>query len=524
MSHSLLSPEWPDLRSVVLCSEESSDFQMLKGGVLDKHVANAILLGNVMMTLEALDNRQQAIAALRLFSQKKTTLDELGSMLSLTRERVRQIERGLIADLEPVLSNLRAAYIDEIDPTKSETGYICMLNELAPFGSRAIEKLGEGSIDFSQLGTKFELYEIEQGICFVPDKETVRNSILEWAKNKNQHGLFGIRNLPKDQFLLGSISETSIVRALELLNLTQLANGLWLQASSYVDAAVALLAQADREVSVEELSSQIDPSISTKSFRQRLMSDSRFAFPESGMVRLVAPGQDAVRPKSISELIGELVPEDGSSIELKTLIERVQSQRSAAESSIRAFASRYPFVLRRNLVFRSSKEVKRPKSQPARTKNLYKLPDGWAFRLTVNGEHLRGSSIPLPVSFVNAFNLSVESSLEFDDLQSQDKLWMNWDGSQPKARSIRSNLVSIGAEEGQEVMLLFCDGTFRASLIQQVANSGPEAIANLFPDLYGNSVERFLKDAFMCSELGGVPLLEAMKIRGEFDLIELFEG
>ena len=508
----------------MLCSDKSSGFFLLKGGVLDRRVANVILLGNVMTILESLDFRERTIAAHRLFSQTKTTLDGLGHMLSLTRERVRQIERRLVADLDPILSSLRAAYFDEIDSTKSETGYICMLNELAPFGSRAIEKLGESSIDFSQLGVKFELYEIEQGICFVPNKETVRNSILKWAKTKNEHGLFSIPDLPRDRIMQGSMSQPRIARALELLRLTKLANGLWLQASSYVEAASALLAQADREVSVEELLNQIDPSINTRSFRHRLMSDSRFAFPESGMVRLVAPGQDAVRPKSISELLGELVPEDGSSIELNTLIERIQSQRSAAESSIRAFASRYPFVLERNQVFRSSTEVKRPKSRPARTRNLYKMPDGWAFRLTVTSEHLRGSSVTLPVSFVSAFNLSVGSRLDFDDLQSQDRLWMSWDGSQPKARSIRSNLVFVGADVGREVMLLFCDGTFRVSLIQHDGNSGPESIANLFPDLYGKSVERFLKEAFMCTELGGVPLLEAMKIRGEFDLIELFEG
>lgn len=490
---------------------------------MDKQVSNALLLGNVMRTLESLDNREMAIASHRLFSQKKTTLDDLGQMLSVTRERVRQIERGLLATLEPVLNNLRAAYIDEIDPTKSETGYLCMLHELAPFGSRAIEKLGESSIDFSQLGAKFELYEIEQGVCFVPNKEKVKATILSWAKTQNQYGLFSIHDFPSELLIQGPMSQPSIIRAFEIMNLTQLANGLWLHASNYSDAAEALLAKASREVSVEDLLSQIDPSISTKSFRQRLMSDSRFAFPESGLVRLAAPGEGAVRPKSISKLIGELVPEDGSSIELATLIERVQSQRAAAESSIRAFASRHPFILERNLVFRASKHVKRPRSQPARTRNLYRMPDGWAFRLTVNSEHLRGSSITLPVAFVNAFNLSIGRNLDFEDLQTKEKLWMSWDGSQPKARSIRLNLLSIGAKVGQEVMLLFCDGTFKASIIRRGAKSGPEAIANLFPHLYGTSLGIFLREAFMCADLGGVPLIEAMKIRGELDLIELFE-
>lgn len=491
---------------------------------MDRRLNNVIFLDQLLSQLALMDDRDKTITCFRLFSRHKSTLDELGRLLNLTRERVRQLEHKLIAKLEPVLGKLRAIYQEEIDESRASVGYICMLNELAPFGERAIEKIGPGEVDFGLLGAKFGLYEVDQGVCFVPDKQRVKRSLLEWAQLQDGHGLFRLDDFPRELLGIAGISNDNLVLCLRMLNLTELSNGQWLQSSNYVDAAAALLAKSSALTQLLELRNQIDSNISIRSFRQRLMADERFAFPDPNQVRLAKDGQTSIRPKSIGTLIAEIVPDGESIVEFNAVVKHVQSQRTVAEASIRAYASRHPFSMEKGLVSRSLQRPKRPRSQPARTRNLFRLPSGWAYRLLVTSEHLRGSSITLPMSFTHAFNLSPDANLYFQDSQSDEPLWMNWDGSQPKARSIRRNLLEIGAQVGDQVMLIFSDSVFSISSIPQSSHSGPEAIAGLFPNLHGLSLDVFLREAFMCSELGGIPLLEAMKLRKEYDLIELFEG
>lgn len=476
-----------------------------------------------MKKISQLDSRDASILTLRLLAVKKTTLDEVGIQLNLTRERVRQIEHKLKKTLELELEQLRTIYRDELQRKVPGLGIICMLDQIAPFGPQAIERFGPGEINFPLLGQMFGFYEVVDGLCFVPNRESTKHNIVTTALEIHDSALFRIDEFPAGSITAGFVSSGNLLRALGLLGFNQLAEGRWIHNSNYVDAAAALLKGRGDLYPLESLRDSIDPTISLRSFRQRLMQDSRFSFPESGSVKLVEEGQIAERPMSISALIGEVVPADGTRISLQQVTEYVKSKRVAAESSIRAFASRPPFSLEKNFVLRANENVKRPRQQPCRTRNLYKLPNGWAIRLKVTGEHIRGSSITMPVSAVTAFNLELRSSIYFEDLQSDETLWLNWDGSQPKARSIRRNLLSIGADVGDEVMLVFWNDKFKVHKVPVAKQGGVDSLANLFPDLYGMSVDAFLHQAFMCRELGGVPLVEAMKLRREYDLITKFE-
>ncbi len=491
---------------------------------MDRLLSNVIYLERFMEKISGLDARDSAILSLRLLAEKKTTLDDVGKQLNLTRERVRQIEHKLTKALELDLEGLRAVYRDEVQTKAPRLGVVCMLNHIAPFGLNVAERFGPGQINFSHLGQVFGLYEIVDDICFVPNRESAKHHIVTSALEIHSSALFGIEEFPSGSITSGPVSSENLSRALELLGFTQLAEGRWIHSSNYVDAAAALLNGRGDLHPLESLRDSIDPTISLKSFRQRLMQDSRFSFPESGSVKLVEEGQIAERPMPISALIGEVVPEDGTGVTLDQVTEYVQSIRLAAESSIRAFASRPPFSLEKNFVFRTDEKVKRPRQQPCRTRNLYKLPNGWAIRVKVTGEHIRGSSITMPVSAVTAFNLELRSSLYFEDLQSDEALWLNWDGSQPKARSIRRNLLSIDAHVGDDVMLVFSNGTFKVHKVMASEQGGINSLAAIFPDLYGMSADAFLHQAFMCRELGGVPLIEAMKLRREYDLITRFES
>lgn len=491
---------------------------------MERSLKNALFLQNFMVSLTALSDREQWIITHRLLARRKMTLDLLGENLNLTRERVRQLESQLETSLQPLTEDLIELYKSEVSLLAPSGPFACMLGAVTPFGSRSVEATAAGEIDFANLGEKFGLYEIDEGICFVPSKGEVLTRLLSTAEVQRLNKLVRFSEVAWPEMVLGKMSPEKRVRFLELLGLTQINNDCWLESPNYVASAIALLELHDSPLLVEDLRNMIDPGISSRSFRNRLKDSKDFVFTDVDSVRLALPGESVAKLKSITELIEDIVSIDGESVSLAEVVESVQSKRSAAESSIRAYANRYPFMTKQNRVYRTEEDVRRPSQQPCRTRNLFKLPSGWAYRLQINSEHVRGSSITLPMSFVNAMGLDLNTEKEFKDLQSEELLWVRWDGSQPKARSIRRNLVSAGIQAGEWAMLCFVEDTFSIARIANSGKIGAEALAEMFPSLFNLQIEQFLRTVFMCDELGGAPLLEALRTRREFDLVELFES
>lgn len=491
---------------------------------MDTRLKNALFLQDLMHQLGALDERVRHILVFRVLAKNKKTLDDIGNALGLTRERVRQIEAKIDTDMAEQFLELRGIYQHELEKQPTPEAFVSMLGNLAPFGTRAQEHLAPGIIDFAWLGVKFGLYELDAGICFYPSKHDVYSCLRIQASRIRESGLFSLDEIDWDECTLGPVANFFKERALGILGFQKLSSGHWIESKNYLEAAAGLLELENGQTTLLALRDKIDPAISIKSFRQRLLSDDRFSLPDSQHVRLRAPNEELIRPESIQALIGEIVPSDGTKVPFAKVLEFVQSRRTAAESSVRAYASRYPFAVEQNMVLRSLSAVRRPGQHPSSTRNLFRLPDGWSYRLEVNSEHLRGSSVTIPAAFVNAFNLDIGPGLSFEDKATGGYLWMRWDGSQPKIRSIRQNLKNIGAQEGDWVLLTFSGNQFSVSRIQTNGLSGVDALERMFPNMYGIPREQFLYLALMCAELGGVPLLEAMKIRNEYDLIELFEG
>ncbi len=491
---------------------------------METQLANALFLQNFINDLESLDDRDRHIVVFRLLASDKSTLDEIGSRLGLTRERVRQLEKKLTKELEGPLIQLREIYASELTRKPRPEKFFCMLGEISPFGTRGVEAVNPGTVDFSLLGEKFELYEALEGICFVPSKLEVQQALIALVAKTRSSLLFLTEEVHWGEIQSGPVTEFHLERVLGLMGFERLACGYWLPKGSYVTAAAALLGLEDKPLRLESLRDMIDPAVSLRSLKQRLMNDERFTFPDPNTVRLTNEGERASKPDSIATLISQIVPEDGSFVGFSQVLEFVRSRREVAESSVRAYASRHPYRFEGNRVARSLSGPKRPRQHPSKTRNLYRLPDGWAYRLQVNSEHLRGSSITLPAAFVNAMNLEVDQDLEFQDLVAGETMWVRWDGGQPRARSIRKNLKYLVAKEDSWVVLHFRKHGFEVGVVQSDNLHGPDAIAAMFPHQYGLSRDEFLNQAFMCNQLGRVPLVEAMKLRREFDLVELFEG
>jgi hypothetical protein len=398
-----------------------------------------------------------------------------------------------------------------------------LASKVSPFGPGSEKIFDAGLVDFAQLGSKFGYYELLEGIAFVPSVGAVQAKIIGVARELRETGIFEISELPWELISSEPIDLGLGKKVLELLGFDSMEGELWIKSSNYLDKAFAMLSLLGGASSVGKLAASIDKKISPRSFKQRLSTDSRFVFPDSGVVRIREAVDELGNFQTVKEILESLVLENGPPLSIEVLIEHIKSMRKVSERSIRAYASRYPFSLKAGLVSRDL-IPNRPKAMPEKTRRLYRLSSGWAFRIEVTAEHLRGSSISLPMAAVNAFKLELEKQLNFADSTTDVPMWLKWTGGQPQARSIRANLMSANAEVGESFMCIFSSEKFSVFRIPLSNKTGLEALTEMFPETYGLSEQQFIYHALMCHELGKLPILDALRIRRERDLIDRFEG
>jgi len=85
----LLNDESPNLEETL---EDFNDGKITKN-FIEKAIAN-------------LNERERTIIKLRKLKEKSITLDEIGQMLKISKERVRQIETNALIKLKPTISDI----------------------------------------------------------------------------------------------------------------------------------------------------------------------------------------------------------------------------------------------------------------------------------------------------------------------------------------------------------------------------------------------------------------------------------
>lgn len=406
--------------------------------------------------LAKLNSRAVEILGDRLFADNPVTLDELGRRYDVTRERVRQIEAvargallGIIAEDGPLASLAQAA--------RTQIGLILPLDELL----RRIPSLGKRIESVAQpawrvLDRLDDAYEIEDGWCVLPTVTAVQATTqAQLQEQADQHGVVRLDDLTLIERNLDSRSELT---ASWLTYCGYIVDGDFVltRTNSVGDYAAAVLSLAGTPLGAQEIIDRFAFERNAGSLRNAMSSDDRFERVDRDRWALKEWGMETY--SGIRSLIREQIAANGGQIRLNDLIEFITGRYSVSASSVSSYASLAPFQLRDGMVRVAGTDRTAGKA-PARTRRLFRRSDGWAYRVRITKDHLRGSGSVAPMAIASVLGLKFGDTLHLESPLGPQSI--AWTGTQPSFGTVRRFLMDADIAAGTDAFLVINDdGTF----------------------------------------------------------------
>ncbi|MEW9529201.1 sigma factor-like helix-turn-helix DNA-binding protein [Microbispora sp. NPDC049125] len=412
-----------------------------------------------------LDDRQRAIARDRLYfdssqhpgqTAQRATLDELAQRFSVTRERIRQIERDLRDHVTAWLAGPDAAPLNaHLSWLRTRLGSAAPADDLAaavPWHRTELTTLAIPAWRFVR--TLLTGYEQVDGWLVAGGADELREKTRQ---------LFGDGPQPLDEAVsmvaqLG-IREDVGERWLGAVPQLRVLDGQvvpWPR--SVNDKAEAVLAVAGSPLAPEDIQARIGEDYSLVGIRNQLAGDERFIRLDRNKYGLRRWGGDEYL--GIREMIGREIERSGGEASVNTIVDSLTSRYDVTESSIRAYAGGPGFERTQRGWIKVAGQDQSGPYQPRRdvsmTRRCFRSRDGrWWHRVDVNAEHLRGSGSPLPTGF--AAHLGMAPGGQLTVSTAAGEVVISWH-NQPTIGSIRPVLANYNASEGDHVFLTVSDG------------------------------------------------------------------
>ncbi|SDT34686.1 RNA polymerase, alpha chain C terminal domain [Friedmanniella luteola] len=415
--------------------------------------------------LRMLDPRAAQILAARMFADKPVTLDQLGLKYEVTRERIRQIEGKATGTMRGFISE-SGALGEVAEAARSLIGTIRPLDELLeliPALGRNVETVGQPA--WRVLDRLDDAYQIEDEWCVVPTMtaaENITQTLLQERADK-----YGVARM--DEFDLIESSHPEKQAELTAAWITHCGyivdrNFVLTRTSSVNDYAAAILSIDGSPLSPQEIVDRFVFDRSPRSLGNALSGDDRFERVDRDRWALKEWGLDAYA--GIRSVIREQVARSGGRVKLTDLVEHITSRYSVSGSSVVVYAGAAPFITKDGMV-QLATEDQGARKAPERTRRLFRRPDGWAYRVRISNDHLRGSGSLAPHAIAAVLDLHAGETRQLHNpLGAQS---VAWTGLQPQFGTIRRFLMAEDVAAGAEAFLILQDdATFSFELARDL--------------------------------------------------------
>jgi hypothetical protein len=401
------------------------------------------------------DERYLAVLSSRILAfGEKATLQDLGTRFGLTRERIRQVE----VIIEKKLAH-RLSSSDNKD-------------------------FRDASLRFQdQLGFVFPAYRLETLQKLLSESEITRDHtlllpILVWSAGPyEQVGDFFVR-APAEKIVAqtrkairaltrrGPIKAVEVREPLARLGINEEFHRRWILGlgefrfldkylaswtGSLADKAEIVLNIRGCPMNREEISTEIGEVFNIDSLANRFSDDPRFCRTDPSHFGLKKWGLEEYS-SIVDELISEITQKGGEAT-AEYLVSTLTSKFHVSASSVKSYLAGPQFIgtSRGTILVRTEQEPFTPGRKIELTKHCYRLKTGWAYRITVDEDLLRGSGRPLPSAFAAQIGLTPSKKLA---LSSQNGvITVSWPGQQPSIGSLRSVVEKLGGVVGDYVFV-----------------------------------------------------------------------
>lgn len=435
------------------------------------------LAESLTMLLFSFDEREYAIATQRLMAEQPSTLDEIGKEFNITRERVRQIEKALrneittLLDGEFHLSERLAAMFEAEGPILRYATAARIIPEL----ESTVEP--EGLAILPLIGNLCSpTFSVSDGWLATPSiDDAVKLVKTDLPQAADEYGVVD---------LAPSASHANAEqRERETRNFTD-----WLTYSDVMlyknhailgrpqgDRAAAVLSVEQHPLTTEEIAERINAG-NARSLANRLAVDERIMRVDIGTWALREWGLEEY--SGIRQEIRERIERNGGSVRLDALVEELSSQFSISPNSVVTYASTLPFLSSHGVVTLADEErYDVPDANPYDVARMFRIPGGWALRITVNAEHARGSGSILPLAIANILHMRFGDTVELDSPLGVQSVY--WTGTSVGLGTIRRFVLDGMIQVGDEALLEFMDdGSFTVELVRPLnGNALHDALA-----------------------------------------------
>lgn len=472
--------------------------------------------------LGLLDPRAVQVLAGRLFADDPVTLDQLGQIHDVTRERIRQIEgkaRGImlsaISDTRPLAAVAGSArdLIGTIRPLDD-------LLELIPALGRNVKRVGQPA--WRVLDRLDDAYEIEEGWCVVPTltaARTVTQTLLQ--DRADQYGVVRIEELDLIETNHPENRDALTQRWLEGCGYLIDGSRVLTRTSSVGDYAAAILSMHGEPMSAQEIVNRFRYERTTGSLKNAMSIDDRFERVDRDSWALREWGMEAYG--SIRSVIRKELAKSDGAIDIDTLVERITGTYSVTSNSVIAYASTPPFELREGVVQAAagSRENRKP---PERTNRMYRRSDAWIYRVRINHDHLRGSGSVAPVAITTILGMEYGDKVQLASSLGDQAI--HWTGTQPSFGTIRRYLLEGDVAAGTEALLVMADDrTFNLEVIPEASGdpiADALALVGARTDLDMDAARQALAAAIcLPDDSPVVSIIGAYRDRGDGDVADL---
>lgn len=467
--------------------------QKLFGGVLDRLLEPAAPVAApvqqdkplpelVDALFAALDERQRAIARDRLYAADRATLDELAQRFSVTRERIRQIERDLRDHVELWLAGPEAAaLVAHVTWLRGRLGSAAPADDLTaavPWHRAELRTLGIPAWRFVR--TLLTGYEQTDGWLIAGGADDLREKTRQLFAD-GPHPLAEAVTMVTQLGVREDVAERWI---LAVPQLRVLDGHVVPWPRNINDKAEAVLAVSGKPMSPEEIQERIGEDYSLVGIRNQLTADDRFLRLDRNKYGLTRWGGDQYL--GIREMIVREIERAGGEAPVSTIVANLTSRYDVSESSVRAYSGGPGFERSQRGWIRvagtspsGEAGAYQPRKDVSETRRSFRSRDGrWWHRVDVNAEHLRGSGSPLPTGFAAHLGMAPGGSLTASTPSGDVVIsWHN----QPTMGSIRNVLADFKASEGDHVFLTVSDG---GELLTRYLPAAPPGMPALNRALY----------------------------------------
>ena len=448
------SEDWPPEIKHLWGSLEQVSTREIAGDLVKRYSVPELM----SRALAPLDDRLREIVAERvLVTERAVTLEVLGERFSITRERVRQLEKKAIAHLDRVRNSEFRPVIRRAQTVRATLGVgvpadDTVILETLKSATADIEANTGVTVDFARAFLLWLAGPYKKRQDWLLSQRHLKKLTLEAILDRrDERGMIVISAISEVLTEFGFDERTHKAWLVVLRNFLAVDGGYIYFKGSIPDKVRALLRYHNRPVAVEEMMELLG-SGSIRSVRQRLIDDPGFwrINKQSEFVIAGTPGYDEYT--GITDEIVQEIEACGGQAPFDHLVEKLTRVYGVKETSVVAYINTPMFTKDEDGIVRvRDADISIDFSTDiTKTAACYQSPDGsWYWRVLVDKDVARGSGRLVPNAFAQELGCNIGDKIEVDT--TYGPLTFSWPLASTTGASIgslRSALASCQAEIG----------------------------------------------------------------------------